>query len=81
MTGEMAWDLEALATARRDRGPEAVHQLLGEAAPPPPHAPAPLPGPVIHLPNGAQLQAWADLVPAGERTANLKAYSSPGSAG
>ncbi|MEU4077644.1 DNA polymerase III subunit alpha [Streptomyces venezuelae] len=81
VTGEMAWDLEALATARRDHGPEAVHHLLGEAAPPPPQAPAPAPGRVIHLPNGAQLQAWADLVPAGERTANLKAYASPGSAG
>ncbi|MFE0369471.1 DNA polymerase III subunit alpha [Streptomyces tendae] len=78
VVGERAWDLEALAAARRDHGPEAVHQLLGEPAPS--SAPAP-PARVLQLPNGAQLQAWADLVPAGERTANLKAYASPGSAG
>ncbi|MFI6528167.1 DNA polymerase III subunit alpha [Streptomyces uncialis] len=78
VVGERAWDLEALGAARRDHGPDAVHQLLG--APAAPVAASP-PARVLHLPNGAQLQAWADLVPAGERTANLKAYASPGSAG
>ncbi|MFF8957627.1 DNA polymerase III subunit alpha [Streptomyces sp. NPDC014894] len=29
VVGTMAWDLEALAVARRDDGPEAVHRLLG----------------------------------------------------
>ncbi|WP_330351932.1 DNA polymerase III subunit alpha [Streptomyces sp. NBC_00582] len=77
VVGERAWDLEDLAAARRDQGPDAVQQLLGEAAPPAAAAPAR----VLHLPNGAQLQAWADLLPAGDRTANLKAYTSPGSAG
>ncbi|MFD7620201.1 DNA polymerase III subunit alpha [Streptomyces sp. NPDC059802] len=78
VVGERAWDLEALAAARRDHGPDAVHQLLGAPAAPAAGSP---PARVLHLPNGAQLQAWADLVPAGERTANLKAYASPGSAG
>lgn len=78
VVGDRAWDLEALAAARRDHGPDAVHQLLGAPAAPAAGSP---PARVLHLPNGAQLQAWADLVPAGDRTANLKAYASPGSAG
>ncbi|WP_197363853.1 DNA polymerase III subunit alpha, partial [Streptomyces clavuligerus] len=33
VVGTMAWDLEALALARRDGGPEAVRRLLAPAAP------------------------------------------------
>ncbi|MCX4783939.1 DNA polymerase III subunit alpha [Streptomyces sp. NBC_01264] len=78
VVAEMAWDLEALAVTRRDHGPDAVHQLLGRTA----AAATPSPPPrVLELPNGAKLHAWADLAPAGDRTANLRAYASPGSAG
>ncbi|MFF4429774.1 DNA polymerase III subunit alpha [Streptomyces sp. NPDC001513] len=43
VVGQMVWDLEELAAARRDHGPEAVLSLLGqsEAAPTPAQHPAP----------------------------------------
>ncbi|GAA0424621.1 DNA polymerase III subunit alpha [Streptomyces luteireticuli] len=84
VVGTMAWDLEAVAAARRDHGPAAALELLGAARPQP--APA-RPGPQRTLPTGTggagTLHPWADLQPAGERSANLRAlgYSSPGSAG
>lgn len=122
VVGTMAWDLEALAVARRDDGPEAAHRLLGPAA----AVPGPDGGPargrrqppdshqdgrqqqqergqeqgqergqergrrgrqgsrrVIAHETGASLHPWADLQPAGDRTADLRSlgYTSPGSAG
>jgi error-prone DNA polymerase len=89
LVGTMAWDLEALAAARRDHGPEAVARLLGNTHLPTEPQPQPQPQPepererTISMGTGAQLHLWADLQPAGERAANLRAlgYTSPGSAG
>jgi error-prone DNA polymerase len=77
----MAWDLEALAVARRDHGPEAVARLLGDTRLP--TEPQPERERTISMGTGAQLHPWADLQPAGQRSANLGAlgYTSPGSAG
>ncbi|MER6911395.1 DNA polymerase III subunit alpha [Streptomyces sp. NPDC000594] len=87
VVGTMVWDLEALAVARRDDGPEAVHRLLGSA----PAGRAPQRRETrrtIPQETGARLHPWADLRPAGERTADPAAldlvslgYTSPGSAG
>ncbi|MBT2392467.1 DNA polymerase III subunit alpha [Streptomyces sp. ISL-1] len=86
VTGTMVWDLDALAAARRDHGPEAVHRLLGPDATPTPATPAAsddAPQRTITQETGAELHPWADLQPAGQRSADLKAlgYTSPGSAG
>lgn len=82
VTGTMVWDLDELATARRDHGPEAVHRLLGPDATPTPARPE-APQRTIPQETGAELHPWADLQPAGQRSADLKAlgYTSPGSAG
>ncbi|MFE3016723.1 DNA polymerase III subunit alpha [Streptomyces sp. NPDC059256] len=90
VVGTMAWDLEALAVARRDQGPEAVYRLLGPAV-------APVAGTsgardsrgrrprrTIEQETGASLHPWADLQPAGDlKTPDLSSlgYTSPGSAG
>ncbi|MEU8892962.1 DNA polymerase III subunit alpha [Streptomyces sp. NPDC048442] len=81
VVGSMVWDLDALADARRDGGPEAVLRLLGRtttsATPAQPHRTLPAGT------AGARLHPWADLQPAGTRSADLTAYGhrSPGSAG
>ncbi|MFJ1750556.1 DNA polymerase III subunit alpha [Streptomyces sp. NPDC088116] len=77
----MAWDLDEIATARRDNGPEAALALLGADHPDPASA-----QPRRTLANGttgARLHPYADLLPAGSRSADLKkfGYTSPGSAG
>jgi error-prone DNA polymerase len=82
VVGTMVWDLDTLATTRRDQGPEAALRLLERAGVPRrtgtrPHR---------TLPDGsagARLHPWADLQPAGTRSADLTAYGyrSPGSAG
>lgn len=84
VVGQMVWNLEEIAVARRDRGPEAALALLGRADP----APTPAQGaaPQRTLANGtsgARLHPYADLQPAGTRAADLKSlgYTSPGSAG
>ncbi|MFF3468017.1 hypothetical protein [Streptomyces sp. NPDC002619] len=76
----MAWDLEHLATARRDHGPEAVQRLLG-ADPHVPPAPRTEPHRTITHETGAALHPWADLQPAGQRAADLTklGHTSPGS--
>ncbi|HET6359305.1 DNA polymerase III subunit alpha [Streptomyces sp.] len=84
VTGTMVWDLDALAAARRDHGPEAVHCLLGPDATPTPATPAArsdAPQRTIPQETGAELHPWADLQPAGQRSADVKAlgYTSPGS--
>ncbi|WP_331762240.1 DNA polymerase III subunit alpha (plasmid) [Streptomyces sp. NBC_01527] len=85
VVGQMVWDLEALAAARRDHGPQAVLDLLGrrEAAPTPAQ---PADAPARTLANGtagARLHPYADLQPAGTRSADLTrlGHTSPGSAG
>ncbi|MCZ4121007.1 DNA polymerase III subunit alpha [Streptomyces sp. H39-S7] len=83
VVGSRVWDLEALAAARRDHGPEAVVRLLGDTALP---GPTPAQSPQRTLANGttgAVLHPWADLQPAGTRSANLTklGHISPGSAG
>ncbi|WP_330481365.1 DNA polymerase III subunit alpha [Streptomyces sp. NBC_00724] len=85
VVGQKVWDLEALAAARRDHGPQAVLDLLGR------HDPAPTPAqpanpPARTLTNGtagAKLHPYADLQPAGTRSADLTrlGHTSPGSAG
>ncbi|PAU47768.1 hypothetical protein CK936_16945 [Streptomyces albireticuli] len=79
VTGDMAWDLDAIARARGDHGPEAALRLLGETRPHPTPA-----QPQRTIPigtGGAQLHPWADLQLAGDRSANLKTlgHTSPGS--
>ncbi len=84
VVGEMAWDLDELATARATHGPQAVLDLLGQAPSPTPAQPAPTSGRTI--PDGtagARLHPWSDLQPAGTRSADLTrlGYKSPGSPG
>ncbi|MFJ6698277.1 DNA polymerase III subunit alpha [Streptomyces sp. NPDC091272] len=134
VVGTMVWDLDTLAAARRDHGPQAVLHLLGrhDTSPTPPHPnhpadaphqnattpdpnatfhpheatashpgqgpasypdqapdgsrPAPAARPHRTLADGtagARLHPWADLQPAGTRSADLTTYGhrSPGSAG
>jgi error-prone DNA polymerase len=77
----MAWDLDEIAAARRDNGPEAALALLGADHPPP--TPAPPRRPLVNGTAGARLHPYADLRPAGSRSADVKklGYTSPGSAG
>ncbi|MFE5108288.1 DNA polymerase III subunit alpha [Streptomyces sp. NPDC056663] len=85
VVGQMVWDLEALAAARRDHGPQAVLDLLGRREPAPTPA-QPTDTPARTLTNGtagAKLHPYADLQPAGTRSADLTrlGHTSPGSAG
>ncbi|MFK0202121.1 DNA polymerase III subunit alpha [Streptomyces lavendulae] len=84
VVGQMVWDLEELAAARRDHGPEAVLTLLGQdrLAPTPAQSGAPA-RTLANGTTGAKLHPYADLQPAGSRAAVLKSlgYSSPGSPG
>ncbi|MFH8681265.1 DNA polymerase III subunit alpha [Streptomyces lydicus] len=81
VVGTMAWDLEEIAAARRDNGPEAALALLGESrlhpTPAQPHRT------LTDGTAGARLHPYADLQPAGTRSADLKKFGhrSPGSAG
>ncbi|NJP47472.1 DNA polymerase III subunit alpha [Actinacidiphila epipremni] len=93
IVGTMAWDLEQIATARRNDGPEAALALLGADAPHPTPAQPGTPdtahpdGPphrtLPHGTAGARLHPYADLQPAGTRSADLHrlGHRSPGSAG
>ncbi|MGW6688358.1 DNA polymerase III subunit alpha [Streptomyces sp. NPDC054961] len=92
VVGQMVWNLEEIAAARRDHGPEAALALLGRSGPAPTPAQngsAPAPdrnAPARTLANGtagARLHPYADLQPAGTRAADLTSlgYTSPGSAG
>jgi error-prone DNA polymerase len=79
----MAWDLDQIADARRDHGPEAALALLGASPHPTPATPA-KPGRTLDNGTaGATLHPYADLQPAGTRSADLKklGHTSPGSAG
>ncbi|WP_327349967.1 DNA polymerase III subunit alpha [Streptomyces sp. NBC_01321] len=81
VVGTMAWDLDRIAAARRDHGPEAALALLGADHPHP--TPAQPRRTLVNGTTGARLHPYADLRPAGSRAADLKklGYTSPGSAG
>jgi error-prone DNA polymerase len=81
VVGTMAWDLDEIAAARRDDGPEAALALLGESRPHP--TPAQPHRTLANGTTGARLHPYADLQPAGTRSADLKKFGhrSPGSAG
>lgn len=81
VVGTMAWDLDEIAAARRDDGPEAALALLGERRPHP--TPAQPGRTLADGTAGARLHPYADLQPAGTRSADLKRFghTSPGSAG
>ncbi|MET8411160.1 DNA polymerase III subunit alpha [Streptomyces sp. NPDC005195] len=83
VVGEMAWNLEEVAAARRDHGPQAALDLLGRTTPSP--TPAGKAAPQRTLQDGtagARLHPYADQ-PAGTRSADLRrlGHRSPGSAG
>ncbi|MFE5484124.1 DNA polymerase III subunit alpha [Streptomyces sp. NPDC056527] len=85
IVGQLVWDLEELAAARRDHGPQAVLDLLGHTTPAPTPAQT-ADAPARTLTNGtagARLHPYADLQPAGTRSADLNklGHTSPGSAG
>ncbi|WP_019066198.1 DNA polymerase III subunit alpha [Streptomyces hokutonensis] len=81
VVGSMAWDLDEIAGARRDNGPEAALALLGADRPHP--TPAQPHRTLANGTTGARLHPYADLQPAGTRSADLKKFGhrSPGSAG
>ncbi|MFJ9567566.1 DNA polymerase III subunit alpha [Streptomyces fuscichromogenes] len=81
VVGSMAWDLDEIAAARRDNGPEAALALLGRSRPHP--TPAQPHRTLADGTAGARLHPYADLQPAGTRSADLKKFGhrSPGSAG
>ncbi|MGW2689899.1 DNA polymerase III subunit alpha [Streptomyces sp. NPDC001414] len=84
VVGEMAWDLEEVAAARRDHGPQAALALLGRTEPA--STPAQTSGrqrTLVDGTAGAHLHPYADLQAAGTRSADLRRFGhrSPGSAG
>ncbi|MFE7948190.1 DNA polymerase III subunit alpha [Streptomyces sp. NPDC057426] len=84
VVGQMVWDLEELASARSDHGPQAVLDLLGRtSAAPTPAQPAAPSRTLVDPTTGARLHPYADLQPAGTRSADLTqlGHTSPGSAG
>ncbi|MFI0596676.1 DNA polymerase III subunit alpha [Streptomyces griseus] len=85
---EQAWDLDQVATARRDHGPQAALDLLGATTPAPtPAGSSPVSGSegrtLTDGTAGARLHPYADLQPAGTRSADLRrlGHRSPGSPG
>ncbi|MFM9812892.1 DNA polymerase III subunit alpha [Streptomyces scabiei] len=81
---EMAWDLDEVAAARRDHGPQAALDLLGRTSPSPtPAQPAAGQRTLADGTAGARLHPYADLQPAGTRSADLRrlGHRSQGSAG
>ncbi|MDQ1031535.1 error-prone DNA polymerase [Streptomyces umbrinus] len=84
VVGEMAWDLDEVAAARRDHGPQAALDLLGRTGPAPtPAQPATPQRTLADGTAGARLHPYADLQPAGTRSADLRrlGHRSQGSAG
>ncbi|MFF1443320.1 DNA polymerase III subunit alpha [Streptomyces sp. NPDC058295] len=84
VVGEMAWDLDEVAAARRDHGPQAALDLLGQTGPAPtPAQPATPQRTLADGTAGARLHPYADLQPAGTRSADLRrlGHRSQGSAG
>ncbi|WP_406152888.1 DNA polymerase III subunit alpha [Streptomyces sp. NBC_01023] len=90
VVGDMVWDLDAVAATRRDHGPQAALDLLGHtttATTPAGQADPTTTEPAARVLDdgtaGAKIDAWADLQPAGSRSADLRrlGHRSPGSAG
>ncbi|MFD4413201.1 DNA polymerase III subunit alpha [Streptomyces sp. NPDC058476] len=84
VVGEMVWDLDEVATARRDHGPQAALDLLGRTSPAPtPAQPAAPQRTLADGTAGARLHPYADLQPSGTRSADLRrlGHRSPGSSG
>lgn len=84
VVGEMVWDLDEVAAARRDHGPQAALDLLGRTTPSPtPAQPATAQRTLPDGTAGARLHPYADLQPAGTRSADLRRlrHRSQGSAG
>ncbi|WP_327749745.1 DNA polymerase III subunit alpha [Streptomyces europaeiscabiei] len=84
VVGEMAWDLDEVAAARRDHGPQAALDLLGRTSPSPtPAQPAAGQRTLTDGTAGARLHPYADLQPAGTHSADLRrlGHRSQGSAG
>ncbi|GGO58841.1 DNA polymerase III subunit alpha [Streptomyces lasiicapitis] len=88
VVGDMVWDLEEVAAARRDHGPAAALELLGRTtlAPTPAQTAGERPESDRTLKDGtagAELHPYADLQPAGSRAADVRrlGHRSPGSAG
>ncbi|GAB1331646.1 DNA polymerase III subunit alpha [Streptomyces sennicomposti] len=84
VVGEMAWDLDEVAAARRDHGPQAALDLLGRTSPAPtPVQTATTQRTLTDGTAGARLHPYADLQPAGTRSADLRrlGHRSQGSAG
>ncbi|KPI22823.1 DNA polymerase III, alpha subunit [Actinobacteria bacterium OV320] len=84
VVGEMAWDLDEVAAARRDHGPQAALDLLGQTGPAPTPAQSAVPQRTLADGTaGARLHPYADLQPAGTRSADLRrlGHRSQGSAG
>jgi len=79
VVGTMVWDLDEIADARRDNGPEAALALLGADHPHP--TPAQPQRTLANGTTGARLHPYADLQPAGTRSTDLKKFGhrSPGS--
>ncbi|MET9103763.1 DNA polymerase III subunit alpha [Streptomyces antibioticus] len=82
VVGEMAWDLDSLATTRATHGPQAVLDILGQTPAPTPAQPTPA-RTIPDGTDGARLHPYADLQPAGTRSADLTrlGHRSQGSAG
>ncbi|MFJ8273792.1 DNA polymerase III subunit alpha [Streptomyces sp. NPDC094154] len=84
VVGEMAWDLDEVAATRRDHGPQTALDLLGRTSPAPtPAQPAAPQRTLADGTAGARLHPYADLLPAGTRSADLRrlGHRSQGSAG
>lgn len=82
VVGTMCWNLGTLAAAYRERGLEAVYELLAKPADEPVAGSSQ--GRTLQLPTGYTMHPWADLRPAGDDTATAVRrlwHSSPGSAG
>ncbi|MFC9682824.1 DNA polymerase III subunit alpha [Streptomyces sp. NPDC056948] len=84
VVGEMAWDLDEVAAARRDHGPQAALDLLGRTSlAPTPAEPGTPQRTLADGTAGARLHPYADLQPAGTRSADLRrlGHRSQGSPG
>lgn len=73
VVGKTVWDLDEVATARRDHGPQAALDLLGRPSPAPTPAQPTVPQRTLADGTaGARLHPYADLQPAGTRSADLR---------
>ncbi|WP_338675655.1 DNA polymerase III subunit alpha [Streptomyces sp. SCSIO 30461] len=83
VVGSAAWNLADLIEVRREGGLDAVARRLAESGPSTGAPAAPSAGRSIRMSTGYEMNAWADLRPAGENTAATRKlwHQSPGSAG